>query len=212
LPGRIHLPGSLREVSALSTDVYIASPFPRLNLAHIALHSAGVAEGCPGEGAELVDPRLLKGRRSRKQVRHVDRELGEVDSVGCSLQCALAALADEELAQPPAHEARIGVDVGKAVLAIEKRELFQKSGRLGAGPGEDGVDQSEDGGQSFGLVKLEQPAADLVAGGTDGQEMEELLVLLGGSVHGEQALHGGGIKMLVLHAFPPLKVLSAEEE
>ena len=38
LPGRIHLPGSLREVSALSTSVYIASPFPRLNLAHSAWH------------------------------------------------------------------------------------------------------------------------------------------------------------------------------
>ena len=34
LPGRLHLPGSLREVSALSTRVYIASPFPRLGLAH----------------------------------------------------------------------------------------------------------------------------------------------------------------------------------
>jgi hypothetical protein len=41
LPGRIHLPGSLREVSALSTDVYIASPFPRLNLAHSAWHLVG---------------------------------------------------------------------------------------------------------------------------------------------------------------------------
>jgi hypothetical protein len=30
LPGRILLPGSLREVSALSTVVYIASPFPGL--------------------------------------------------------------------------------------------------------------------------------------------------------------------------------------
>ena len=38
LPGRIHLPGPIRKVSALSIDVYIASPFPRLTPAHFPWH------------------------------------------------------------------------------------------------------------------------------------------------------------------------------
>jgi hypothetical protein len=142
----------------------------------------------------------------------MDREVGEVEGVGCVFRGAPAALADEELTEPPAHEAGFGVEAGKAALGMGGRELGQEPGRLGAGPGEDGVDQSEDRGQGFGLVKLEQPAADLSTAGTDSQEMEELLVLLGGSVHGEQALHGGGIEVLVLHAFLLSKFLSAEEE
>jgi hypothetical protein len=44
LPGRIHLPGSLREVSALSTDVYTASLFPRINLAQCLAPFLGLGQ------------------------------------------------------------------------------------------------------------------------------------------------------------------------
>jgi hypothetical protein len=100
---------------------------------------------------------------------------------------------------------------GEAVLGIERRELFQKLGGLGAGPGEGGVDQTELWREGLGLVKLEQPAADRSAMGTDGQEMEELLVLLRRPICGEQALQSGGIEVLVLHAILLSKFLQKKK-
>ena len=49
-------------------------------------------------------------------------------------------------------------------------------------------------------MELEEPAAHLSALGADGEQVEELLILLDGAIHGEQALQRGGIEMLMLHA------------
>ena len=64
LPGRIHLPGSLREVSALSTDVYIASPFPRLK---------------PGAQRQALSPCLVgaASRAGRPKLRPNLAEVGQ---------------------------------------------------------------------------------------------------------------------------------------
>jgi hypothetical protein len=63
------------------------------------------------------------------------------------------------------------------------------------------------------LVKREQPTADLTATRADGEQVEELLVLLRRPVHGEQVLQGGGIEMFVLHAAkPPLKASWTEKD
>ena len=59
-------------------------------------------------------------------------------------------------------------------------------------------------------MQLEEPAADLSAPGTDGQQVKEVLILLGRPIHGEQTLQRGGIQVLVLHAIL-LRVSSAEE-
>jgi hypothetical protein len=74
---------------------------------------------------------------------------------------------------------------GQAFLRIEGEEFLQQLGRFGAGPGEGGVDRTEDRRQGFGLVQLEQPAADVSAAVADGEQMEELLVLLHRSICGE---------------------------
>jgi hypothetical protein len=130
----------------------------------------------------------------------VDREVGQVKGLGGLLGSGLAASADEQLAEAPAHEALVGVKTGKALLRIEGEEVLQELGRFGSRAGEGGVDGTEDRGEGVGLVKLEQPAADFATAGADGEQVEELLVLLRRPVRGEQVLQGGGIEMLVLHA------------
>jgi len=130
----------------------------------------------------------------------MDRQVGEVEGFGGLLGGGLAARAGEELAKTPAHEACVVVETDETFFGIEREELRQELRRLGTGPGEGGIDGAEKGGKGLGLVKLEQPAADLSALWTDGEQVEELLVLLRGAVRGEQALQGGGIEMFVLHA------------
>jgi hypothetical protein len=92
------------------------------------------------------------------------------------------------------------MEASEAFLRIEGKELFEEPGRFGAGPGESGVDRTEDRGKGVGLVKLEQPPADFTTTGADGEQVEELCVLFRRPVHGEQALQGGGIEVIVLHA------------
>jgi hypothetical protein len=46
------------------------------------LHPEGVSESGPGEGSELVDPLLVEKAAFRDSVRHVDREVGEVEGFG----------------------------------------------------------------------------------------------------------------------------------
>jgi hypothetical protein len=88
----------------------------------------------------------------------------------------------------------------EAFLRIKRKKLLQEPKRLTTGSGEGGVDRPKDKRKGTGLMKLEQPAADLPTPGTDGEQMKEMLVLLRGSIHGEPAVQGGGIEMLVLHA------------
>jgi hypothetical protein len=130
----------------------------------------------------------------------MNREVGEVAGLGRVLRRGLAAPADEQLAEAPAHEARVGVKAREAVLRIEGEELLKEPGGFGMGPGEGGVDRTEGGREGIGLVKLEQPAADLAAARADGEQVEEMLILFRGAIRGEQALQGGGIEVLVLHA------------
>ena len=167
----------------------------------VALHPVGITKSGPGEAAELVEPLFLEGLLLLKHVRHMDCEVGEVDGFECLLRGGPAALADQELAQSPAHEPRVRPEVGKAGLWTKKDELFQKPGSLSAGPGEGGVDQAEHGREGLGLMQLEQPAACLSANRAGSQQVEELLILLRRSVDGEQALQSGSIEMLVIHAF-----------
>jgi hypothetical protein len=137
----------------------------------------------------------------------MNREVGQVDGLGGVLRCGLAAPADEQLAEAPAHEARVGVKAGEAFLRSEGEKLLKEPGGLGTGSGEGGVDRTESGREGVGLVKLEQPAADLAAARADGEQVEEMLILFRGAIRGEQALQGGGIEVLVLHAIPPSKLL-----
>jgi hypothetical protein len=108
----------------------------------------------------------------------MDCQVGEIEGVGWLLRRHLTAPVDQQLAESPAHKTRIGVNAGKALLRSKLEKLLQKSGSLGTGPGEDGVDEAKDGGEGVGLAKLEQPASDLAAVGTDGEQVEELRVLL----------------------------------
>jgi hypothetical protein len=167
----------------------------------IALHAVGIGKSGPGEGSELKEPLLLIRLSFGDQIRDMDSQLGEMDGVGGVRTRCLAALADEELAEPPAHETGLGVEGGEASLRNEGDELSQELGRLGAGSGENGVDESEDRREGMGLVQLEEPAAGLTTDRTGRQGMKEMLVLLDGAVDGEQTFQGGGIEMLVLHAF-----------
>jgi hypothetical protein len=179
----------------------------------IALHPESVPEGGPGEAAELIDPELLEQAAFRDPVRQMDGEIGEMEGLGRLLRRGLAAPADEQLAEAPAHEALVGMETRESLLRIEGQELLQKPGRLGAGAGKGRVNWAEESGKGVGLVKLKQPAADLSAKRADGEQVEELLVLLRRPVHGEQVLQGGGIEMFVLHAAsPPLKASWTERD
>jgi hypothetical protein len=89
----------------------------------------------------------------------------------------------------------------EALFRIQGEKLFQEPRSLGTGPGERGIDRSKDGRESLGPVEIEEPASYLPATWADGEQMKELLVLLHGSIHGEPALQGGGIEVLVLHGF-----------
>jgi hypothetical protein len=166
----------------------------------IALYSSCVPERGPGEAAELVDPALLEEVAVRNPVGYVDRKIGEVNSLGWLLRSRLAALADQQLAEAPTREAPVAVDAIEAFLHVECEKLLQEPGRFGTGSGESGVDEPEDRGECVGLVQLEQPASGLPAAGTDGEQVEELRVLLRRPVCGEQVLQVGGIEVLVLHA------------
>jgi hypothetical protein len=130
----------------------------------------------------------------------VDGKVCEVEGLGRLLWRGLAAPPDQELAEAPAHEALVSMKAGEALLRIEGEELLQEPGRLGTRPSEGGVDGAKDRGEGVGLVKLEKPTADLSTAGADSEQMKEMFVLLRRSIHGEQALQGGGIEMLVLHA------------
>jgi hypothetical protein len=161
----------------------------------------GVGESGPREGLKLVDPFLLEGLALGDQISYVDRKVGKMESFGGLCRCGLAAFANEKLAESPARETGFGVEMGDAALGNGGEERLQELRRLGAGTGEDGVDEAEDRRESVGLAQLEEPAAGHPANGASLQGMEEVLVLLDGAVDGEQAFEGGGIEMLVLHAF-----------
>ena len=113
----------------------------------------------------------------------------------------MAALLDQQLAQPPAHEAAVDVEASEAVRGLKGREIFQKPGRFGARSGERRIDRTEDRRESFGLVKLKEPASHFSAGGAHSQQVEELLVLPCRALRGEQLLQGFHIQVLVLHVF-----------
>jgi hypothetical protein len=130
----------------------------------------------------------------------MDGKVCEVEGLGRLLWRGLAAPPDQELAEAPAHEARVGMKVGEAFLRSEGEKLLQERGRLDTRPSEGGVEGAEDSREGLGLVKLEQPTADLSTAGADSEQVEEMFVLLRRSIHGEQALQGSGIEMLVLHA------------
>ena len=92
------------------------------------------------------------------------------------------------------------MEAGEAFLRIEGEEFLQQAEGLGTRASQGGVDRAEDRRELFGLVKLEQPAADLSAAGANGEQVKELLVLVRCPVCGEQVPQGGGIEMSVLHA------------
>lgn len=165
----------------------------------VALHAEGVPKRGPGEAAELVDPVLLEEVAIRNPVRYMNGQIGEVDGVGWLLGCGLAP-AGQQLAETPACEAPVGMNAGEAFLHVKCEEIVQEARRLGSGPGEGSVDEPEDRRKAVRLVKLEQPASYLPASGADGEQVEELFVLLRRPVGGEQILQGSGIEMLVLHS------------
>jgi hypothetical protein len=130
-----------------------------------------------------------------------------MDCLEWILRCGLATLTDQQLTESPAHEPLVGVKSIEAFFGVQGQQLLQDLGSLSAGPGEDGVQESEDRGKGVGLVKRQQPAPHLAAAGADGQQMEELLVLPGSPVDRQQMLQGGGIKMPVLHAILLVELL-----
>jgi hypothetical protein len=131
----------------------------------------------------------------------VDGEVCEMEGLGGLVRCGLTTVPHEELAEAPAYEAAIGVEQGEAVRRIEVLDLVEKAGSLRAGAGQGSVDRTEDRREGLGAVEVEEPASHLSARRADGQQVEELLVLLGGAVCGEQIFQRGGIEVLVLHAF-----------
>jgi len=77
----------------------------------------------------------------------------------------MAALADEELAEPPTRETGIGVETGEAALGNGGDERLQELGRLGAGTGENGVDEAKDRREGTGLCSSRsQPPASRQTG------------------------------------------------
>jgi hypothetical protein len=166
----------------------------------VAVHPACISQSGPGEAPKLVDPAFLEEATFGNPVRHMNGQVGEVDGLGRLLRRGLAALADQQLAQAPAHETRIGMQPGEAFLRSQGEKLLQEPGRFGARPCEGGVDESENRVKDVGLMKLEQPASNLSTTGANGEQVEELLVLLRRPVCGQLALQGGGIEMSVLHA------------
>jgi hypothetical protein len=110
----------------------------------VAVHPAGVPQSGPGEAPKLVDPALLEQAAFRDPVCHMDCQVSEVHGLGRLLRCGLAAPADQQLAEAPAHETRIGVEPGEAFLRSQGEKLLQEPGRLGARPGEGGIDRAED--------------------------------------------------------------------
>jgi hypothetical protein len=130
----------------------------------------------------------------------MDRQVGEVDRFGGLLRCRPAAPPDQQLTEAPAYEACVGVESIEALVRIEGEQLIQESGGFGAGPGQDGVEEPEDRREGVGLMQLEEPAAHLAAAGADGEQVEKLLILLRGSVRGQQVLQGGGVEVPVLHS------------
>jgi len=127
----------------------------------IALHAAGVGVRGPGEAAELVDPLVLEGIVLGDPVRRVDGQVGEVEGLGGLVRRCLTALADQELAESPAHEAGLGVEADEAVFGRRGEEVGQEARGFRSGAGEDGVDEAEEGRQGSRLVELEEPASRL---------------------------------------------------
>lgn len=64
LPGRIHLPGSLKKVSALSTRVYAASPFPRLGPGAQRVAARGV----------YTSPKVIRFSLAKSNLERADRD------------------------------------------------------------------------------------------------------------------------------------------
>src|SRR5688572_16913391 len=82
----------------------------------ITLDPEGVSKSSPGKASELIDPMFLEEVSIRNPVRHVYGEVGEVPGLGGLLRRGLAAPTDQQLAEPPAQEAAIGIKAGKAFL------------------------------------------------------------------------------------------------
>lgn len=79
----------------------------------------------------------------------MDGEVGEMDSFSGVCRRGLAALANEELAEPPARETRLGLETGEAALGNGSDERLQEPGRFGARTGKDGVDEPKTGGRAW---------------------------------------------------------------
>jgi hypothetical protein len=79
-------------------------------------------------------------------------------------------------------------------------EGLPETGGLGAGEGQGDVDGSEERRQHAGPVEIEEVTASLPAAGTDGDQVEELAVLILGTVEGQQTLQGAPVQVLVLQA------------
>jgi hypothetical protein len=62
------------------------------------LYPESVPEGAPGQASELIYPALFEELAVGDPVRDVDREVGEVKSLGWLLRCGLAAPPDQQLA------------------------------------------------------------------------------------------------------------------
>ncbi len=64
--------------------------------------------------------------------------------------------------------------------------------------GQGGVHRAELQGQCAGPVEVQEPASHLVALRTDGELVQEILILVLGPVYDQHALQGCGIQMFVL--------------
>jgi hypothetical protein len=105
----------------------------------------------------------------RDPVREMDRQVGEMEGFGWAAEAPSRGSFGPAARRDPSSQNADRRECGKALLRSKREKLLQKSGSLGAGPGEDGVDEAKDGGEGAGLTKLEQPASDLSAARADGE-------------------------------------------
>jgi hypothetical protein len=166
----------------------------------VAFHPQGVAEMAPGGRPELIGPAGLRGLVILQRLGHDHRDLRHLDCKGGILRCDLLAFPSDELRETPTQERSIPSNQGETILMGMRRETLPKGRRLGPGPRQHGVDDSEAQRQSAGPVEIEKPAAGLAALRADGNLVEETAVLGLRAVQGQQLVQGRGVQVLVLHA------------
>ena len=167
---------------------------------NVSIHPASISEVSPGEGAKLVDPARFERRALFERVGDQHRELRQLGRPGRIVRGDLPALPAEQLAKTPTREAPSGAGQTQAALVGMAREDLPETWRLGPGAGEGDIHRSEQRRQGTGPVEIEEIAAGFAAFRADGDQVKQAAVFVFGAVLGQEALQGGPVQVVVLHA------------